>query len=183
MKEEKYLLKEKGFGMLGLAAVLPALILLLGIVGVLFPYMMRMYFNEMSDWVLQEEMNSVMERITDRARVAQRLTIIRGISKDGLKLYWRELTEDGAETENMEYFFANDPDGDGFAKICMNTEYYPLTGNSFWGKTGILSFRCTKKENGILRIEMKGLSSRSRHFYTLCTEVFLSEMMRYEVGT
>ena len=75
MKKRIGKLDERGYALLQVFVSLPILVLLLGSMACALVWGAKMYLYEMADWALQEEMRTVMERVTGHLQTAYRLEL------------------------------------------------------------------------------------------------------------
>ena len=177
MKKEIGTLDEKGFALLQLSVSLPILVLLLGSMACVLLWGAKMYLYEMADWVLQEEMRMVMERVTRHLQTAYRVELSGEKWTQGNVRIFPAVY--GPEDMQQQYpYEARMPDSAAASKIYEMGYYLPLTSDNMWGHTGIRCFRGKLKPNCMIRIELEGYSRLTGHSFNLYTDMFLPEMAR-----
>ena len=177
MKKRIGKLDERGYALLQIFVSLPILVLLLGSMACTLLWGAKMYLYEMADWVLQEEMRTVMERVTGHLQTAYRVDLSGEEWTQGNFRIFPAVY--GPEDLHQSYSYeARMPDSADAPKIYEMGNYLPLTGDNMWGPTGVLCFRGKLKPNCMLRIELEGFSSITWHHFKLYVDMFLPEMAR-----
>ena len=171
---------ESGFVFLELAVGLPLIIMLLWSMNNLFHNAWNKCNMMIVDFILQQEMHSVMMRIVDTSKIAYDFQITD--NGQSLMLNYYEVKEDkhlkylnGEGTNNpsdkRRYFKDGGKIYTGRTESTGNAN--PLTGDSSFGRTSVKSFKCTALSNNLIHIRLDAQSLVSKNNIVLTTVIYI----------
>ena len=161
-------LNERGFVFAELVIGLPLIVILLLSMNNIFVNSWTKCRYEFADFILQQEIESAMNRIVDDARIAYNVDI----SADKLRFYQHVMPAfnklQNRDTGKPWYKLKN-------SKIYYNGESSPITGENILSGIAVRKFEYYQKPNHskILYIKIEAESSFTHHRITLSTEVFM----------
>ena len=171
----KLSLDESGQSLLELLVSLPIITMLLISLGGGFLYIMRIYMQELSEWELQNEIRTAMERITADMSHAQTVTIDTLNGQSRLQITQQNSSLTDHSLRQITYWTANHNQA---WRIVINANTMPLTGESILGKVNITRFYCHEVADhaGLFHLEIAGQSLLTQSTFSLSTAVFVPHM-------
>ena len=175
----KYKYNERGFIFLELMIGLPLIVMLLWSMNSLFLNSWNKCKFMMADFILQQEMESAMERIVEIAKVTYNFEQSNGINI----FYYYKLDNDFNYIINIDNE-SNDNTHDVYRYFEKEGKLYrgvksgasnPITGDSWMFGTRVTKFDCQQLSSNpkLLYIRLEAKSDISEHNIVLMTEVFM----------
>ncbi len=162
---------ECGFVFLELAVGLPLIIMLLWTMNSMFANTWQKCKFAMADFVLQQEMELVMARMVEMAKIAYKVDIKNNGSS--ITFYYYEFTDfNGPQSNTYIYFQRGILLHRGVTSGLSN----PITGLDMYSSTAVNKFYCrllAPEHPNLLHITLDAKSLVSQHNFTLTTEVFM----------
>ena len=164
-------INERGFVFLELAVGLPLIVVLLLSLNNLFTNSWTKCKYMIADFILQQEMESAMDRIVADARIAY--DIEDPAKYNRLRFYQHELKSakniNNRYNDSKPWYKLND------GKIYHNGNTSPITGSSVLSGTYIWKFEYYQEPNHpkLLYVSLEAESMQSKHRIILKTEVFM----------
>jgi len=147
--------------LLEVIVALPLLSIMLLSLGTAFLLLLRMYFCDLGDGELQEQLRLAAVNIVTDVSYADRVEV----QQDGLKI-WSRRRSSGQGWINYRL---KDPLSVG--KITKNTQ--PLTGDSIHGDIRITKLHCSKMNERTLLLEIEGINKTTGKIFSIETAAFL----------
>ena len=188
---------ERGFVLIEFIIGLPLILILLWSLNNLFINTWQKYQYSVADFILRQEMESVMQRMVEDVKRAHYVDMI----QDNLYLRYHKLNK----SDDFAFFNANNPelkvikydstlsDSERMEKVRSITSsategadyirnmqeiYYkstnnPITGESILSKTQVTKFKTELVKDKLLKITLEAKSAVSGHSITLRTKVYI----------
>ena len=182
-----------GFVLVEFAIALPLLILVLYSLAMVSLNIFRLGRDQLADYVLEEEAQYVMQRITQAARVAKEVEAYN--SNHMIKFIYRSTENSHYHDSNSmfmyrdvwetRYFFRDKRSGRDYYNLYAErqgtTHNNPITGENYFGDTKLNSLQFAELKENVLHIELEMESLVTHHKIKIATAVFipgLDEPMR-----
>ena len=158
------------------AISIPVIVFLLSVLGGGMMWSLRMVSWQKDDWELQQELQSVLERIVEDASRAEYAKVTRLSGGDFLWLFYRhDLSGEKLEgAPDCTILYAKqDSEKYREGRMVVHSSSMPMTGDSILGRVNITEFRCRMETPHVLHIRLTGRSFLTKHEFSLETAVFM----------
>lgn len=168
---------EQGFALLELLASLPMLALLLVTIAGLFLYGMKLYYRNLADVELQQELQTAMSQIVDDLTETRAVEQLPG-GQDGVMLAQRYDPSSGRSNHRDTYvtYRAYTVPRTTTRKLYYGSDFgAPMMGNHALAGVTITEFFCSPDSDkiGLVHLRLSGKSEVTKHEYTLKTTIYL----------
>ena len=183
-----------GFVLVEFAIALPLLILLLYGLTTVSLNIFRLQKDQLADYVLEEEAEYVMERITKAARVAKEIEAFN--ASNSIKIIYHTVDDDTGRNDvsdqssgnytlytikdvwETQYFLAYKKAGSDFQNLYAERQKTskptsPITGENYFGNTKINSLQFSELKENVLHITLEMESLKTGHKIKIATAVFM----------
>ena len=178
-------MKQNGFVLAEFVIALPLLILLLFSLGQMTYKIFSIAKTQSADYVLENEVQRVLERITDDAKSAHSVEIKQAIGGKEIQeiffnyhvvgnavgreipilIYTHRYTVSHSQTGGLHVYAERKKDG---------SKASPITGGNFFGDTAVTKLKFTQPKENILHIELEMQSLVTGKKFKVSTSVFMS---------
>ena len=183
---------ERGFLFAELAIALPLLILLIYSLANLTTKIFEVTRNQVADYVLETEIQDVIERISLDARAAVSFTANnQAVNSDlgGITFFYNTLSDDYRAAGILQESRRYTPNVTGSGKINMilkrrNDNYFttPITGGNFFGDTKVTRFKFSEPRNNVLHVTLEMQSLVSGRKIKISTAFFMPNCLEKEIS-
>lgn len=169
-----YRKKQQGAIFLEAALMIPLLAVLIMSAVAIFFWAVRVYFMQLADIELEQEMQSAFQRVVEEALKAD--DIQPNHRRQSVRFYKKQNPLVDAvvpgETFTTDYWLHTQY---GLSKLVLGSNNAPLTGDHALAGVNILEFTVDSDESrpGVYYLHMVGKSEVTNHEYSLCTAVYL----------
>ena len=186
-------MKQNGFVLAEFVIALPLLILLLFSLGQMTYKIFSIAKTQSADYVLENEAQRVLERITDDAKSAHSVEIKQAIggkeiqeiffnyhvvgnnlSKDYFKKDYSSYTNDIVDLIYTHRYTVNHSQTGGLHVYAERKKDGSITGDNFLGDTSVTKLKFTQPKENILHIELEMQSLVTGKKFKVSTSVFMS---------
>lgn len=182
-------MKQRGFVLAEFVIALPLLILLLFALGQMTYKIFSIAKTQAADYVLENEVQDILKRITDDAKSAYSVEIREAISdnkktKEIQEIFFNYYIVGGNSTHDIPFIiythrYTVGQPANGGARVYAerkkdDQKVNPISGGNFFGDTAVRKLKFTQPKKNILHIELEMQSLVTEKKFKVATSVFMS---------
>lgn len=176
-RSEKFERRQEGFVLLELLTALPMVTLLLAASAGVFLYGMKIYWQNLADSELQQEIQIAASQIIDDLAQAKQVEALPGSEQEGVMITQRYAPLSGKSKQaNTIVTYQVYQSGHTTKKLARGSDRgAPLTGNHALAGVTVEKFTCQPDADkpGLVHLYLLGRSEVTSHTYAIRTTIFM----------